>query len=219
MGLEIILNNNELNRTTLSHENLKALLKTVDELPSYIGATPFGENHNEVVVIANFIMRRFRTITPEKLVDAFELAACGELFDGHQRVKVTSYGKPLNIDVMGTVLMAYKQRQEKERARPKPAPVNRQIESGEKFVATPEYHYLNMLSQIDESGELPKVHLWKTIHGYMVEKGMLKPMAKNVVVNRSIKSLGDGFALDTHRMAIQGYLIENKVITPQNDVP
>ena len=216
MELIKILQNPNLVKHTRTPEDLKAMLNAIDYLPGYVGASKWGTDERPIVLLANFIFRRFPTIYPENLVEAFELAASGSLYQDNKRVKVTSYGKTLDIDLVGTVLSAYKEHKREEARRPKPIiPASRQLNEGPKFKPTGKYFYGLMMKDVKAEGKLPIAMVWKSIHEYMCEEGLLNPIKVPVPSGKSDKfgSIGSMFSSDIYRADIEKYLIEKKLIT------
>lgn len=158
----------EVARTEAQEEQLVGLLETIDELPMYVGAPEFGDNTKLIILMANYIMRQFPSIDSTKLVEAFELAASGKLYSNHKRINVSTYGRQLSIDTVGTVLGAYKQFKEDEKRQPPPyIPSNRQLAEPKPEPVSDEWHYNHLLNYVKEHNAMPLAHLWESIFRHL----------------------------------------------------
>ena len=174
-----------VNKSGLKHhlrapEEVKSLLNTIVLLPSYIGAPRFEsidnqfERERSVISIANFIMKRFPKITAEQLVDAFEMAAAGELTEEGKMINPATFGKLINIEVIGRVLRAYAEWHRMKRIAPAKADFTKKALP--EASRGPEAQYHELRNYVIENRKLPELRFWKVIHNYLVEKGLSNPI-------------------------------------------
>ncbi len=193
------------------------LLKAIDKLPYYIGAEPFGNDEAPIELLCNFIVRRYPNIRAASLLDAFELAAAGQLFTDSQPVDVRTYGKHIHMELAGRVLSAYAEKLRGERTRPKAGAADGSNGSEEYFRPTPLWHYQHLLTEIQETGELPAVHLWETIVAHMASIGLIPPYGGDNKPKRrdklKVDSIGDVLRQSPHRIIVERYFLAQGLIT------
>ena len=147
----------------IMHEDVLA------SLPDYIGAQPFEESdrgQDQIIRLAEFIRRRFPSISPELLERIFEDAAAGILRDGTgAAVPVTTYGKKIGIELLGRVLGAWITGESRK--------VQIAVPKEEIKAKSPQAHYVELWEYVDEHAELPPLRFWKMIHAYLVSTGEL----------------------------------------------
>ncbi len=173
MGLELQTNDSRLWKGLRKSDDVKAMLKAIDALPFYIGAKPFGDDETPIVMIANFIWKRFSNVTPIEVVDAFELAASGDLMLDGKRVNANTYGGVLDIEFVGRVLKAYQLRQRSEAARPKLVRENKLLEAPKVDMS---WHWEQILEDAKETGEAPVLRQYFLAYEYLVSQGIMKPV-------------------------------------------
>jgi len=149
------------------------MLKAIDALPFYIGAKPFGDDETPIIMIANFIWRRFPKVDPAVLVDAFELAASGDLMLDGKRVNANTYGNRLDIEFVGRVLKAYQLRQRAEAARPKLVQENKLLEAPR---VDKSWHWETILKEAKETGQAPPFRQYVLAYDYLVSEGIMTPV-------------------------------------------
>ena len=157
-------------------DKLNGLLNAIDHLPEYIGAPSFGKNEQPIIMVANFILRRFPSVDAMKLVEAFELAASGELYENGRKLTVSTYGRQINIDSVGKILSAYKDFKRTQAMQPPPAklvPESHRIESPEPEKVTAEWHYERLVKEVLITKKMPEFFVFKTVYEFIYpsEKG------------------------------------------------
>jgi hypothetical protein len=191
------------------------LLETIDALPTYLGASEFGADEQPIIAIANFIIKYYPSFGKKELIEAVEMSAAGLLTDGNKVVRVTTFGKPLNIDMLGVVLSAYRDQQ-----KAKPQRFGNRIGAAPVERPTAEWHYDRMMAEVKATGTLPTFHAFTIIHKHMVEAGLIPdlPAPAPVVKRRmsfaasKLSTLSDALRNDRHRCAIQEYLTTKKLL-------
>lgn len=205
---------NRLTQGARTPDEMRSLLQTIDQLPFYMGAKPF-DAEIEIIMIANFIIKKYPSLSPKQLVEAMEDAAAGELWLDGKRVQARTYGNQLNIDVLGTILTAWREKDRQRRAAPKPVlPKSHRIEAPVDL-ATPEWHYDNLIKEIAEEGKMPAYRPFSIIHAHMVEQGMLKKLPPQPTESRfkaRVRALSDEIAKDPYRDSIAAYLRKTGII-------
>lgn len=191
-------------------DRLRNLLKIVDTLPYYVGAKPFDDEEETMQsLIANFIMKRYK-LTNNEVVDAFEMAAAGELYLDNKRVSLNTYGSTLDIEKVGIVLTAYRNQKNRQKIQPK------RIEHKESKVETPsaKWHYDSMMEEVRKTGKMPKFRAFATIEQYMIEQGMLseKKVVREKYRSNRIKSIAEAVNSCDHRQRIASYLRSKGII-------
>lgn len=211
---QLSINDKRLTSHRLEPDDMRQLLRTIDELPSYVGAVPFGEDPTPIIALANFIIKRFPSIRSKTLVEAFEMGAAGELWDGKNRVSVKSYGRPLSIDLVGDILRAFTEHQRLERMRPpKAIPQTHRLEAGDNR-ATPEGLFNSLLSEIKQTGEAPEFFAYKLVHDHLVSIGELTPVKPQKKYHRgTIRSLCETLRESPERNQVHKWLSDNNHIT------
>jgi hypothetical protein len=173
---QLTINDKRLASHRLTPEDMTELLKTIDHLPSYVGATPFTEDPTPIIALANFILKRFPSIRSKTLVDAFEMGAAGDLYGDGKRLSVKSYGRPLSIDLVGEILRAYVEWQRTEQSRPKMViPQSHQLGAADTR-ATPEDLFNALLSEVKQTGILPEFYAYKLAYDHLVTTNEIKPI-------------------------------------------
>jgi hypothetical protein len=214
---QLTINDKRLASHRLNSQDMTNLLKTIDELPSYVGAVPFGEDPIPIIALANFILKRFPSIRSDTLVDAFEMGAAGDLWLDGKRLSVKSYGRLLSIDLVGEILRSYIEYQRTERARPKGAiPQSHRIGDGDTR-ATPEDLFNGLLSETKQTGKLPEFYAYKLVHDHLVSIDEIQPIQPKKKYHRGvIRSLADTLREHPERDAVAKWLIDQGHITNPN---
>lgn len=217
-----LLKQHGLYDTKRSREDLTNLLECIDALPSYVGATDWGADPKPIVAMANFIMKYFPQFGVDDLIKAFEMSAAGLLKDDDGKVvRVTTYGKPMNIDVVGSVLSAYRTVRNDQIV---VTPPERRLAEPEPVKMTNEEHYVALIEYVGKHGKVPDFYPFRLIHAHLVSVGHLEPIVETVYKRRrelihdpvQMKTLSDVMKSDNHRRQVVDHLIQEKILTKNN---
>jgi hypothetical protein len=152
------------------------------ELPAYIGAEPYPDSdagQDQIIKLADFIRRNFKSTTAEMLEQAFEQSASGALRDAFgNMISVNTYGKCIGIDLIGRILQAVQMREQRK--------VRIQQPVDDTPAATPQNHLDELLDYVKEYNQMPDLRFWRVIHQLLVSDGKI-PAIK---VNRSERKRG-----------------------------
>ena len=180
-------------------------------LPKYIGAQPFDDTdagQDQVIKLAGFIRKYYPTVSPQKLEEIFEQAATGML----GAVSVATYGKQIGIDLLSTVLNAWKV-----------------IESRKVKITQPKddiqprsrkEHYEELKEYRQENQALPSLRFWSLIHDYLVEQKQLPAIRKPKSTQprgRAARTLGEALMEKEvsdakYKEALRLYFIKDRLI-------
>ncbi len=205
MGLVLQTDDSRLWKGLRKSDDVKAMLKAVDHLPFYIGAKPFGDDETPIVMISNFIWKRFPKVDATALVEAFELAASGDLMLDGKRVNANTYGNRLDIEFVGRVLKAFQLRQRSEAARPKMVQETNLLEAPKVDKA---WHWEQIIDKAKETGEVPAFMQYTLAYDYLVSEGIMKPVEQPE--GRRAKESFDSRAIKKNR--IKEYLTHQNII-------
>ena len=208
-----------LQKDLLNEVQVKSLLRTVTALPVYIGAPPF-DNKDEaddipIIQLTNFIMRMFPHFTPEMVTRAFDFAAAGKLYEEGKRIKITTYGKLMNIELLGSVLRVYDSYLEEHTPILKPIIKDSHLlpEANENDLQMkPIDHYNKLIEEIEKTNELPKFYTWKIVHGYLVSIGKVPETKQTKRRSGHIGSIRQLLQLEIHKDSVVKYLRSEGII-------
>ena len=195
-------------------EDIRGLLQTVTILPAYIGAPAFKNESEQddlpIVMLANFIMKHFPSFTPEMVVNAFEAAAAGKLSDDGKRVSISTYGKQMNIELLGNVLRVYSQHVKDATVdlRPLEERVDKPhlLHSGKEVAMQPADYLEDLILKCKNEPVLPKFHMYKIVHDFLVSEGELKEAPKSLQRSGQRGSLRELLSQDYHRVKVGEWL-------------
>ncbi len=195
-----------------------SLLGTVAALPVYIGAPAFSNEKDEddipIIQLSKFVMRTFPHFTNEMVTKAFDYAAAGRLYEDGKRVRITTYGKQMNIEVLGGVLRAYDELLN-DAPKKETVIINPHLLPSvdlEVLKMKPVDHYRDLLEKIKETGTLPKYHVWKVIHLHLMNIGEVEQTKETRRRTGSMGSIRSILQTDIHKKAVSDYLIKKGLI-------
>jgi len=173
----------------VDQSKLRDMLKVITDIPRYIGAAPFDNESDEddipIMQIANFVLKQFPTITGQKLIEAFEMAAAGKLMMSGKVVTGCAYGRGLNITLVGSVLAAYQEHQRKMAARN--IHENRHITlclSDKRDRMTPKDYLDDLIARCRKEGRPPEFHLYRLIHEELAKRGEVPEIREETVSDK-----------------------------------
>ena len=145
------------------------------ELPAYIGAEQFPDTdagQDQIIKLADFIRRNFKSTTAEMLEQAFEQAASGALRDGQGNlISVNTYGKCIGIDLIGRILQAVEIREQRKVRINKP--------KDDAPAPSPQQHLDELIDYVQEHGKMPDLRFWRLIHNLLASEGKIPAIREN----------------------------------------
>ena len=198
-------------KNSISKHSRDDYRRAVVKIPNLCGAPQFEVNERgkqQIDEIVDFVLKYFKSINPDDLIESFELCAAGQL-----DVQANTYGRHVTVGVVGQVLAAMNRKKQLTVKIEKPI-------SDEPVVERPpaSWHFDRMLNEAIETGDITPFHAWSIIVPFMVKKQMIQEheIPKVKKYNGHVQSLADALGTSPERGIVRKWLIANNYIKNNN---